>query len=302
VSAPARATRLRSVTLPSGLRLECAEQGPPGGEPVLCLHGITDSWRSFEPVLPWLPGQWHTIAFSQRGHGGSDKPEGGYRTRDFAADAAALIEALELPPVVIVGHSMGAVNALRLAIDRPDLVRGVVAAGAFASFGDKPELVAFVRDTMLTLTDSVPRELADGFQRDTLAGPVPDGLIETMVDECLRTPAAVWRAAFAGLLEDDFSTELGRVRVPVLLPWGDADAFAPDADQQRLLRELPQASRSVYRRAGHALHWEQPERFALDIVRFVSDLPAAAGITTLASTAPQTGTETRPSGADLASG
>jgi pimeloyl-ACP methyl ester carboxylesterase len=184
VSAPARATRLRSVTLPGGLRLECAEQGPPGGEPVLCLHGITDSWRSFEPVLPWLPGEWHTIAFSQRGHGGSARPEGGYRTRDFAADAAALIEALELPPVVLVGHSMGAVNALRLAVDRPDLVRGIVAAGAFASFGDKPELVAFIRDTMLTLADSVPRELADAFQRDTVAGPVAAGLIDTMVDEC----------------------------------------------------------------------------------------------------------------------
>jgi non-heme chloroperoxidase len=48
-------TRLRSVTLPGGLVLECAERGVPGGVPVLCLHGITDSWRSFEPVLPWPP-------------------------------------------------------------------------------------------------------------------------------------------------------------------------------------------------------------------------------------------------------
>jgi alpha/beta hydrolase fold len=116
------------------------------------------------------------------------------------ADAAALIEALGLPPVVVVGHSMGAANALRLAIDWPELVRGVVAAGAFASFSDKPELVAFIRSSMLTLGDSVPRELAEAFQRETVAGPVAAGLIETMVDECLRTPAAVWRAAFAGLL------------------------------------------------------------------------------------------------------
>lgn len=269
-------TRLRHVTLPGGLALECAERGAPGGVPVLCLHGITDSWRSFEPVLPWLPGQWHTIAVSQRGHGGSAKAQGSFRTRDFAADAAALIEALELPPVVVVGHSMGAAIALRLAIDRPELVRGVVAAGAFASFSDKPELVAFVRDSMLTLGDTVPRELAEGFQRDTLAGPVPAGLIETMVDECLRTPAAVWRAAFAGLLEDDFSAELGRVRVPVLLPWGDADAFAPEADQQRLARELPLATRCVYRGVGHALHWEQPERFAHDLKRFAGRLEATA--------------------------
>jgi non-heme chloroperoxidase len=273
VNAREPATRLRQVTLANGLTLECAERGEPGGVPVLLLHGITDSWRSFEPVLPWLPGHWHTIAVSQRGHGGSARPAGGFGTRDFAADAAALIEALELPPVVVVGHSMGAAVALRLAIDRPELVRGVVAAGGFASFSDKAELVAFI-GSILALGDTVPREVAERFQRDTLAGPVADGLIETMVDECLRTPAAVWRAAFAGLLEDDFSAELGSVRVPVLLTWGDADAFAPEADQQRLARELQLATRRVYPGVGHALHWERPERFALDLVRFVGGLAA----------------------------
>jgi pimeloyl-ACP methyl ester carboxylesterase len=256
--------------------LECAERGEPGGVPVLCLHGITDSWRSFEPVLPWLPAHWHVFAVSQRGHGGSAMAQGSFGTRDFAADAAALIEALGLPPVVVIGHSMGAANALRLAIDRPELVRGVVAAGAFASFSDKPELVAFIRDTMLTLGDTVPRDLAESFQRDTVAGDVPAGLMQTMVDECLRTPAAVWRAAFAGLLADDFSAELGRVRMSVLLPWGDADAFVPEADQARLARELPRATRCVYRGAGHALHWEQPERFATDVACFVEALPLAA--------------------------
>ncbi len=131
--------RLRSVALPGGPVLECVERGTPGGVPVLCLHGITDSWRSFEPVLPSLPAEWHLIALSQRGHGGSDRPAAAYGTRDFAADAAALIQTRGLPPVVVVGHSMGAANALRLAMERPEAVRGVVAAGAFASFDDKPD-------------------------------------------------------------------------------------------------------------------------------------------------------------------
>jgi non-heme chloroperoxidase len=272
------ATRLTRVTLPGrGVALEVAERGDPGGVHVLCLHGITDSWRSFEPVLPWLAQEWHTVAASQRGHGGSDRPDRGFSLRDFALDAAALIETRGLAPAVVVGHSMGAAVALQLAIDRPDLVRCVVAAGAFASFRDKPELEAFIHETMLTLGDSVPRELAEGFQRDTIAGPVAPGLLETMVDECLRTPAAVWKAAFAGLLEDDFGNELGRVRAPVLLAWGDADAFVPEADQQRLMTALPRATRCVYRTTGHALHWEQPERFARDLVQFVRDTEAAAG-------------------------
>jgi non-heme chloroperoxidase len=264
-------TTLRHVRLPNGPVIECAEQGPRGGPALLLLHGITDTWRSFEPVLPWLPPDWHVISMTQRGHGGSS-PAASYRTRDFAADAAALIAALELAPALVVGHSMGAVNALRLAFDHPAAVRGVVAAGGFASFSDKPELVQFIREQMLTLGERVPRELAESFQRDTVAGPVAPGLLETMVDECLRTPAATWRGAFAALLEDDFSDGLHRVQVPVLLPWGDADVFAPESDQQRLQHLLPRATRVVYAGVGHALHWEQPRRFADDLAAFERSL------------------------------
>lgn len=262
---------LKQLQLPGGPRIEYAEQGRRGGPALLMLHGITDTWRSFEPVLPWLPPDWHVISMTQRGHGGSSAAAS-YRTRDFAADAAAMVTELGLPPVVVVGHSMGAVNALRTAIDHPAAVRGVVAAGGFASFSDKPGLVEFIEGQMLTLGAQVPRQLAEAFQRDTIAGPVAPGLLETMVDECLRTPAATWRGAFAALLEDDFSAELGRIEVPVLLPWGDADAFAPESDQQRLQQALPRATRSVYAGVGHALHWEQPRRFAAELMRFVQAL------------------------------
>ena len=262
---------LREVRLAGGPTIEYAEQGPRGGPTLLMLHGITDTWRSFEPVLPWLPPDWHVVSMSQRGHGGSSTMAS-YRTREFAADAAAMVAALDLAPVLVVGHSMGAVNALRLAIDHPAAVRGVVAAGGFASFSDKPELVDFIRSQLLTLGEQVPRELAESFQRDTIAGPLAPGLLQTMVEECLRTPAATWRGAFAALLEDDFGTELHKVEVPVLLPWGDADVFSPESDQQRLQRQLPRASRVVYAGVGHALHWEQPRRFANDLLTFEQKL------------------------------
>jgi non-heme chloroperoxidase len=267
----------RLLKLPDGRRFEIAEQGRRGGTALLLLHGITDTWRSFEPVLPSLPSEWHVVALSQRGHGGSDAAAS-YRTRDFAADAAAVLHALEMAPAVVVGHSMGAANALRLAIDHPGAVRAVVAAGGFASFADKTALVDFVRSDIETLGDTVPRQLAEAFQRDTIAGPLAPGLLETMVDECLRTPAATWKGAFAGLLEDDFVGELGRIDVPVLLAWGDADSFVPADDQRRLVRVLKRATCSVYRGVGHALHWEQPERFAAELRRFVHALDTEAAV------------------------
>ncbi|VTU13666.1 alpha/beta fold hydrolase [Variovorax sp. RA8] len=81
---------LRQIQLPGRARLEFAEQGGRSGTPVIALHGVTDSWRSFEPVLPCLPSELRVIALTQRGHGASDKPAGGYRTADFAADVAAI--------------------------------------------------------------------------------------------------------------------------------------------------------------------------------------------------------------------
>ncbi|MCW5635099.1 MAG: alpha/beta hydrolase [Rubrivivax sp.] len=281
-AAPA-APRIGRFTLPrGGPVLELAEQGPPPGPgvtTVLMLHGITDTWRSFEPVLPHLPADWHVVSLSQRGHGGSGVPaDGDFGTRAFAADAAAFITMRGLAPAVVVGHSMGAANAMRLAIDRPELVRGVVAAAGFAAFGDKPGLVDFIRDTIAAIGTEVPRELAESFQRETVAGPTAPGLVEAMVDECLRTPPAVWRGAFARLLDDDFSDDIGRIAAPVLLPWGSADLFVPEADQQRIVASLRASGgmveRSVYQGTGHALHWEQPERFARELVHFVARLPA----------------------------
>lgn len=131
---------IRSIHLANGVRLQYAEQGDPAGMPVVLLHGITDSWRSFEPVMAHLPASLHVFALSQRGHGESDRP-GRYRTRDFAGDAAAFIDGLGLGRSLVVGHSMGSTNAMRLAIDRPDLLRGLMAVGSFATFSDNAGVV-----------------------------------------------------------------------------------------------------------------------------------------------------------------
>jgi non-heme chloroperoxidase len=269
--------RVGTRRLPGGLTLEVAEWGPSDGTPIVLLHGITDSWRSFEPLRPHLPADWHVIAPSQRGHGASDKPATGYRTRDFAADVARLIEAMALPPVLVLGHSMGAANAMRLAIDRPHLVRGLIGAGAFASFGDKAELIGYIACSIEPLRDPVPRALADEFQRSTVATSIDEAFLQRMVEQSLRVPSAVWRAGFAGLLEDDFSAELGRVRMPtLLLLLGDADAFVPISDLHRLRQALPQAQHELWRGAGHALHWEAPQRFACSVAAFVERLQSVS--------------------------
>src|ERR671914_762671 len=131
---------IKSVELPHRVKLPYVEQGDPSGVPMILLHGGTDSWRSFEPVLPHLPESIHAFALTQRGHGDADRPTTGYRQRDFAADVAAFLDALGLASAVIVGSSLGSTVAQRFALDHPGRVRGLVLAAAFSTYGDNPDV------------------------------------------------------------------------------------------------------------------------------------------------------------------
>lgn len=262
--------QIKSVELPSRIRLEYVEQGDRAGVPVVFLHGITDSCRSFEGLLPHLPGSIHAIALSQRGHGDSDRPTAGYAPRDFAADLAALMDALGLGPAVIAGHSMGSHIARRFALDYPERTVGLVLMGSFGSFRDNPPILE-LWEAVSTLTDPVDSGFALEFQESTLAQPVPPAFLQMVVRESLKVPARVWREALEGLLEADFSGELGSLRVPTLIAWGDQDAFCPWSDQEALAAAISDAQLVVYP-GGHAFHWEEPERFAADLTAFAEQL------------------------------
>ena len=73
---PASGITVSQVALANGVTLEYAERGPRDARPVIMLHGVTDSWRSFEPLMPHLPAGVRVLAMTQRGHGGSSRPDG----------------------------------------------------------------------------------------------------------------------------------------------------------------------------------------------------------------------------------
>jgi pimeloyl-ACP methyl ester carboxylesterase len=264
---------VRSVRLASGVRLEYVEQGDPAGIPVVMLHGVTDSWHSFEPVLPHLPESLRAFAVTQRGHGDADRPAGGYRTRDFATDLAGFADALRLGPAVVVGHSMGGTNVTRFAIDYPGRVRGLVLVGSFASYRANPGLAGFWQSAIAPLADPIDPGFVREFQESTLGRPLAPAFMDAVVRESLKVPSRVWRAAFAGFFEDDFAAELGKIAAPTLVLWGDRDALAPRADQDALVAGIAGARLVAYEGTGHALHWEEPRRFAGDLTRFIDGLP-----------------------------
>jgi pimeloyl-ACP methyl ester carboxylesterase len=261
---------VKSIALKHGITLQYAEQGSRTGIPVIFLHGVTDSCRSFEPLFEHLPASIHAIALTQRGHGGSSKPEGGYRYADFAQDLGAFMDAQGLPAAVIVGHSMGSLVAQRFAADHPERVAGLVLMGAFRTMHGDPGIKAFWDASLAMLDDPVDPVIARDFQLSTLAREVAPEFLNMVVKESLAVPARVWQAIFKGFLETpDFSEQLSVLSAPALVAWGDRDSMTSREDQDVLLSRLQRGRLIVYPEAGHAFHWEAPGRFAADLVAFI---------------------------------
>jgi pimeloyl-ACP methyl ester carboxylesterase len=100
------------------------------GPPILLLHGLAGSHRFWGPVAERLARGNHVIAPDLLGFGASPRPPGGYGPDDHAAAVTeCALRAGLTGPAVVVGHSAGAVIALRLAVLRPDLVTAVVCFG-----------------------------------------------------------------------------------------------------------------------------------------------------------------------------
>lgn len=260
--------RLASVALPGGPTLRCAEAGDAAGDPVLFLHGYSDHWRSVAPILPLLRPALRVVAPDQRGHGGSERPAGRYDVATLADDAAALLDALGIERAAVVGHSLGSLVAQRLAAAHPERVSRLLLVASAASLVDHPVLRAFAAEVR-ALPDPLPRPFVERFQRDSTVRPVPDALVAALVDEGCRMPAQVWRAVADGLEAFDGRPDLPRITAPVRLVWGDGDAFFSRADQAALLAGLPAATLLTYTGTGHAPHWEEPARFAQDLLTFL---------------------------------
>ena len=265
---------IESVELPNRVRLPYVEHGDPLGVPVLFLHAIADSWRSFEPVLSHLPESIHTFALTQRGHGDASRPASGYRVHDFAADLEAFMDALHLEAAVVVGGSSGGFIARRFAIDNPERTLGLVLLGSPASLRNKPGVLEMWDSTISKLTDPISPDLVREFAEGTLTRTVPQAFLETIVRENLKAPARVWKDTFKGLLEDDSLAELDKIKVPTLIVWGDQDAILPRSDQESLAAAITGSRLLVYPGAGHAFYWEEPGRVASDLTAFITEFEA----------------------------
>lgn len=262
---------VKRARLDNGLTLPYAEQGDPGGVPVMLVHGYADSWRSFEPLLPHLPASIHAYAMTLRGHGDADCPPEGYALTDMGDDVAAFMDAVGLDGAIIAGASSGGYISQQVAADHPDRVRGMVLVGSPRSFQDKPAFEAS-QPVIQALTDPIDsrfvREFGGG---DLYANLSPDTFVN-MVSENLKVPAHVWKAVYEGFRDSSPPSETGRISTPTLILWGDQDTFIPRHDQEALQAAIRRSRLVVYEGVGHMVLLEQPARVSDDLVSFVEQV------------------------------
>jgi pimeloyl-ACP methyl ester carboxylesterase len=167
---------------------------------------------------------------------------------------------------------MGSGVAQRFAMDYPARTLGLVLVGACVIEPGGPELQAFWDSTVSQMTDPIDPDFVRQFLESTLAQPISRACFESMVQESLKVPARVWKAAWKGRLEEaGAADELAKIEAPTLIVWGDQDDRCSRADQEALEAGIAGSQLVVYQGAGHGLHYKEPERFASDLVDFIQN-------------------------------
>jgi pimeloyl-ACP methyl ester carboxylesterase len=253
--------------------VEYIESGALGGTPLLMLHGLSDSWHSFLPLLPHLPREVRAIAVTQRGHGQSSKPRDGYSLDALAADAKAFLDAMHIDRAVVAGHSMGAAVAALLAAARPERVAGLALLGAFADFRENDGVIELWQDVR-DLTDPIDPEFARAFQLSTIARMVDDDFIDLVVADSQALPSSAWRGLVDAFLASNLPAAYRKIDAPTALIWGDADAFVPHSEQQAMLSAIRRATLHALGDTGHAVHWDRPGETAAIINALVKNVAA----------------------------
>ncbi len=256
-----------------GITLNVREAGD--GPLMVFLHGITSNSAVFAPLTSVLSRRFRTVAVDQRGHGLSDKPETGYRARDFAADIAGLIAALDRGPAILVGHSLGSRNSVTAAAAYPHLVRSVVAIdftpyietevfdaleqrvnAGDQLFADRAAVEAYLARRYPNLPAAAIRIRAESGYRAVEGGLRP-----------LAAPAAM--AETASGLREELESVYRAVERPVLIVRGEVSTLVSAAALARTARLRPDLPVVVVPGADHYVNEVAPDITLKAIANFV---------------------------------
>lgn len=258
----------------NGLRVAAIDFGGEGKPGLLLLHGTFGRATTWQNTASWLTPHFHVIALDQRGHGWSDKPEQAYTRDHYVNDAAEAMRILDLAPAVVIGHSMGALNAWVLAARHPELVRAVVVEDMTAA-NFSPEAGEGVRRWLASWPLPFPslasvKEFFDrgephqGDYFQEIMQEQPDGYVPLFNPEHMVQTSN-------GVHDRDYWEELEQVQCPALVVKG-SESESVREELQEMARRLPHGQYAEVAGAFHVVHYNQPEAWRAVVEPFVLGL------------------------------
>jgi pimeloyl-ACP methyl ester carboxylesterase len=242
--------------LVNGLKLHYLDYGGAEKPTLACLHGLSGNAHNFDMLAPHLVGDWHVIAFDVRGRGDSAwGPPGDYNHQVYVSDLAALLDALAIPRVTLIGTSMGGVISMMFAGGYPGRVERLVLndigpevdstglgritsymTTAPSSFAELAEVAQYYRDNYPLLKEVAEAALLE-FARWSVQ-PGPDGRLLWKLDPAIRNIPRSGTAARA----IDLWVPYARIHVPILVVRGaNSDILSrATADRMRVVQRLTQ--------------------------------------------------------------
>ncbi|MDX3325485.1 MULTISPECIES: alpha/beta hydrolase [Streptomyces] len=274
-----------TITTIDGTDIYYKDWGPRDAQPIVFHHGwplSADDWDS--QMLFFLGHGYRVIAHDRRGHGRSSQSADGHDMDTYAADVWALAEALDLRGAVHIGHSTGGGEVARyVARSEPGRVAKAV-------------LVSAVPPVMLKSASNpggLPIEVFDGFRAslaanraqfyiDVAAGPfygfnrpgaeVSQGLIDNWWRQGMRGAANAHYECIKAFSETDFTEDLKKIEVPVLVAHGTDDQVVPYEDAGPLSAKLlPNGRLKSYEGYPHGMLSTHPEVLNPDLLAFVKE-------------------------------
>jgi len=259
-----------------GVRLHYLECGPSEGEAVVFLHGnggmIQEQTPSGAPDL--AARRYRVLCFDRPGYGYSTRPRFSLWTRENQAELfAAAFRQLGLGSVIVVGHSWGAMVAAALALQAPDVVRGVLLASGYYFPTARKDVWMFAGPAIPIVGDLFRFTIAPLLGRLAVwklldvafaPQPMPDVFrAEYPVGLALRPlslRASAEEAAYMIPSAARLQSRYGELPCPVVIMFGEEDRVIEPDQSRRLQQAIPRAVSRPVSDAGHMVHYADPKR------------------------------------------
>jgi len=276
---------MSTITTRDGVDIFYKDWGPKNAQPIFFHHGwplSADDWDT--QMLYFLDKGYRVIAHDRRGHGRSTQVSDGHDMDHYAADAAAVVEHLELRNAVHIGHSTGGGEATRYVAQhgqKRDQVAKLVLIGAVPPIMLKT--AANPGGLPIEVFDDLRKALASNraqFYVDFPSGPfygynrpgakASQGVIENWWRQGMMGGAKAHHEGIKAFSETDFTADLKSINVPTLVMHGDDDQIVPIADSAPLSAKLlKNGTLKIYEKFPHGMCTTRADVINPDLLAFI---------------------------------